>query len=355
MAKPNHKNSLWKRFSTWFSNLDRSDKIGVVLIALTGVGLLAMLFSGGLKNFLTLPGADAGKVPSKTAAPKGLKECEGFVGKIPGPTERLDLVLFGELHDRHDEVVGCLNAIVKSRGNPAHVIRAESVQSGRAVNCTDPGLRYGNEQNRTCLGWNDSRVPALMMGMRFCNGASEVLDSLPFVLDKKPKAVTLQDMQNLMTNLKSMYGVSAAICNSSDGGARPEIKYECFLARTLQSIIESMKKGVGFPAARDHKLAALSRAWEESMSQLTTPELVRARNVALATAAGSFAERLTFFIAGACHLSECLWSPGGAATRRAIEDSARKTGQTAVVLISKKALSDTKKANQQMQIRDQGL
>lgn len=194
MAKPKNKKntqggaqgSLWRRFSTWFSKLNWSDKIGVVLIALTGFGLLAMLFKGGLKNFLTLPGAEA-KQSSGSGDVARLKGCEGFFGKIPGPTEKLDLVLIAERHDGRTKP--CIDAIVRSRGNPAHLLRVESVPNNQGISCEEIG--YGGPSNRECKGWDDLRVLGISKTIGAYNGAVQWLKDFPAALGKSPDGVTL--------------------------------------------------------------------------------------------------------------------------------------------------------------------
>ncbi len=153
MAKSNYKNSLrtgWTRFSTWFLNLDFSDKIGVVLIALTGVGLLAMLLSGSLKNFLTLPGAEAKEAPELGM----IKGCESFDLKSGSSVLTAPVIVIGEEHSRHALVSKCMDAILTLRGSPSHRIFREGVTLGEQVSCSSLPFGDAERKQRECYGWD---------------------------------------------------------------------------------------------------------------------------------------------------------------------------------------------------------
>ncbi len=344
--------SLWRRFSTWFSNLDRSDQIGMVLIALTGVGLLAMLFSGSLKNFLTLPGAEA-KTSSGSGDVARLKGCEGFVGKIPGPTEPLDLVLIAERHDGSTK--GCINAIAKSRGDPDQLLRVESVPNGQKVPCS--ALGYGGPGNRACKGWDDPRVLGISMAIGAYNGAVQWLRDFPAALGNPPGGVTQEDIRRASNHMEVTHRASPALCEASNRAAMSQAtRQACLVVKALGSIAQAVKKGLGFKLASAQVQIKLEEERDRAALPVADRSLVDSRNALLRGAAGDRSTQLTFVVAGACHLTECALVPGGEKTRRAIERDAQNAGRTAVFLMSRDAANGIKKGNQQMRdLRDPGL
>jgi len=362
MAKPNYKNSLWARFSTWFSHLDLSDKIGVVLIGLTGIGFLAMLFKGQLKDPFKFPMAEAGKVPGKNTASgslKGLKGCEGFMGSLPSPGEPLAQVYLAELHD-HDTVVSCVNAIVKSRGNPRHRIVVETVPLDEKISCAEEVqvTGYGDKKGRECRGWDSKEASELAKKSSLYEAALDSLGSFHSELRKQAVAVGPNEVKLAIADLESSYQVNAGLCQALKKTSQSISEFyqsfyqqvPCFLRAQFQ-ILRNATALSGFKAAYAQQVRGLEKELSATQAAIAAPSLWTERNRGLVSAgakAMDTPDTLTFFVAGACHLESCDGAPGGEKVKKSIQTHAQKKKLRVAMLISKAARQYIDEGNAQM-------
>jgi hypothetical protein len=142
------KASLLARLSAWFSHLGIMEKIGVVLLVLSGVGLLMKLLEGGLKT----PEGKAKAPLLSDGLPKG---CEDFFLK-EGSVSPLDpavrLLILGESH-YVDNTGACLDALLSHRSG-AHKVLVEQIPRNQKIPCSHARRPIRDLPERTCEGWD---------------------------------------------------------------------------------------------------------------------------------------------------------------------------------------------------------
>ncbi len=141
----------WSAQLRWFAQLDASDKLGVVLLLMTGFGFIVMLAKAASLQFGGFPVVGAASV--RHSCPAFLHEgCERFLleeGLSPF-SKHARVVFFPYPEARLKD---CLQVLDDARQQP-HKIYIPRVPLGLKINCTGQfeDHDYGGSTRRSCVG-----------------------------------------------------------------------------------------------------------------------------------------------------------------------------------------------------------
>ncbi len=327
--------SLFQKAWHSYSHLDLSDKVGVILILLTGVGLLALLFSG--KDFLQLPIADAkpaNKHPSRL--PPG---CEYFkLNSDPSPLDPgVKLVVLGEQHEKHEHTNKCIDAIATARRNPTYTIHVEGIPNGVQMPCSMVPGGYPQKAGIACIGWDAIDSFQKEEAKHFASGFAKILkaiittpqlsstfSSLKNLSEKQAKeqiAKITSDItranRRTLTELKTptvlLYSPES-IQFMRDRSILQEIEefaWTCYKKGFLPAVTGYKSKFEELKKTTEHTVASMTH---RNLGLVTTIEAIvksaHERSTTAVDAHGDFysdksPSSLTFLVAGQCHVNPC--------------------------------------------------